>query len=59
MKHYSLEKWADFVRGVIDERERAAMHSHLEEGCTMCQEALVLWKRVDTIFRGLGTPVGV
>ena len=51
MSHYSLEKWADFVRGVIDERERAAMQSHLEDGCVMCREALSLWRRVHSLGR--------
>jgi hypothetical protein len=51
MKHYSLEKWADFARGVIDEQERAAMQCHLEDGCRMCREALSLWKRVHTMGR--------
>lgn len=49
MKHYSLEEWADFARGVIDERERAAMQSHREDGCVMCREALSLWQRVHAL----------
>jgi hypothetical protein len=51
MSHYSLEKWADFVRGVIGEREKAAMQSHLEDGCVMCREALSLWRRVHSLGR--------
>jgi hypothetical protein len=46
MKHYSLDRWVDFARGVIGDRERAAMQSHLDEGCPICQEAVALWKRV-------------
>lgn len=49
MRHYSMEKWVDFARGVIDERERAAMQSHLENGCHECSEALSLWHRVHTV----------
>jgi hypothetical protein len=49
MKHYSLEKWADFARGLFDERERATMQNHLEDGCEMCREALSLWKRVHSV----------
>lgn len=49
MRHYSMEKWVDFARGVIEEQERTAMQSHLENGCHECSAALSLWQRVLTL----------
>jgi|HubBroStandDraft_1064217.scaffolds.fasta_scaffold00134_12 hypothetical protein len=49
MRHYSMEKWVDFARGVIEEQERTAMLSHLENGCHECSAALSLWHRVHTV----------
>jgi hypothetical protein len=46
MEHYSLEKWADFARQVVGEREKAEMQSHLENGCGKCSKVLGLWQRV-------------
>lgn len=51
MGHYSMEQWVDFARGVIGERERAAMQSHLENGCRACSESRRLWERVHTLSR--------
>jgi hypothetical protein len=52
MEHYSLEKWADFVRQVIGERERAEMQSHLDnEDCRKCSKVLGLWQRVHVAAR--------
>jgi len=52
MEHYSLEKWADFARQVIGERERAEMQSHLDNnGCRKCSKLLGLWKRVQVAAR--------
>ena len=49
MEHYSLEKWADFARQVIGEREKAEMQSHLEDGCRKCSKVLGLWQRVHQV----------
>jgi len=51
MRHYSMEKWVDFARGVIGERERVAMQIHIENGCRECSAALSLWHRVHTVGR--------
>jgi hypothetical protein len=44
-----MEKWVDFARGVVGEQERAAMQSHIENGCHECSAALSLWHRVHTV----------
>jgi hypothetical protein len=51
MEHYSLEKWADFARQVVGERERVEMQSHLENGCGKCSKVLSLWQRVHQLAR--------
>jgi hypothetical protein len=51
MGHYSMEKWVDFVRNVIGERERGAMQSHLEDGCKECSMVLRLWQHVNDAAR--------
>ncbi len=42
MKHFSAEKWSDFVRNQSPPPEREAMQAHLENGCAKCGET-VAW----------------
>ncbi len=37
MKHYSIDRWVDFSRDLVEQAERAAMQQHLESGCAKCQ----------------------
>lgn len=46
MRHFSLEKWADFARNVAGQHEKAAMQTHLNDGCKECAKELRLWRRV-------------
>jgi len=46
MRHFSSEQWADFVRSVVGEQEKAAMQAHLETGCKECSSEVVAWTRV-------------
>jgi hypothetical protein len=46
MRHYSLEKWVDFARNVIQEDLKAKMQSHLQTGCSECLKELNLWRRL-------------
>lgn len=50
MKHYSLEQWTDFVRGVADPDARAAMAAHLEVGCGRCAQSAATLQRVSDIL---------
>jgi hypothetical protein len=50
MKHYSLEDWTDYVRGVADQESRTAMAAHLEVGCTRCARAAATLERVSAIL---------
>lgn len=46
MRHFSLEQWADFARGVVGEDKKAAMQTHLQSGCKPCAKILGTWTRV-------------
>jgi hypothetical protein len=46
MKHFSLEKWADFARNVVGHAEKNAMQNHLETGCKECAKEFSTWKRI-------------
>src|ERR1700740_2911520 len=45
MEHFKPEQWADFVRGLVEERDKSIMDSHLRE-CKECLSELTLWQRV-------------
>lgn len=45
-KHFSDEKWSEFVRGQVQADLREAMRQHLSDGCGMCQRLNELWKGV-------------
>jgi hypothetical protein len=37
MKHYAIDQWADFTRGVLTEEQRTPMQGHLDSGCRKCR----------------------
>jgi hypothetical protein len=41
MKHYAIDQWADFTRGLSSKGEETQMRGHLKEGCQECRK---LWK---------------
>jgi hypothetical protein len=51
MKHSSLEKWADFARGVVGQEEKNAMQNHLETGCKECAKVFSTWRRIHQAAR--------
>ncbi len=36
MKHYAIDQWVDFNRGVVGGEQAAAMSAHLQAGCPDC-----------------------
>jgi len=46
VKHFSLTDWADFVRAVVPEEQRASMQKHLDEGCGRCGKTVELWTEI-------------
>ena len=51
MKHFGSERWADLVRNVISEQDRAEMQKHLDQGCAGCKTDWAAWSRVASIAR--------
>jgi hypothetical protein len=45
MTHYSSERWVDYVRNMLKEKDKEAMLAHLESGCKRCSEELNTWTR--------------
>jgi len=37
MKHYAIDQWADFSRGLSTDVSRTEMHHHLATGCHKCR----------------------
>jgi anti-sigma factor RsiW len=37
VKHYSTERWSDYLRGLAVQAEREEMESHLATGCLQCR----------------------
>jgi hypothetical protein len=46
MAHFTLEKWADFARNALKEKDKEEMQGHLDTGCKRCADALKLWMHV-------------
>ena len=38
MKHYAIDQWADFNRGILTDVVRREMEAHLSDGCVKCRE---------------------
>jgi len=38
MKHYAIDQWADFTRGLLADLVRQEMQTHLSGGCEKCRE---------------------
>jgi hypothetical protein len=51
MKHFSLERWADFARDVVGQVEKNAMQNHLETGCKECAKVFGTWRRIHQAAR--------
>jgi hypothetical protein len=47
MKHFGVEQWADFSRGIHSQVDvRAAIVQHLDRGCTECIGSFQVWQSV-------------
>src|SRR2546427_9456991 len=51
MNHFDISKWADFVRGLIEESAQVAMKRHLASGCRKCRRITDLLHNVVTAAR--------
>ena len=50
MKHFSLEQWTDFVRGVGEDGGRIAMAAHLDAGCARCAHTVDVLRRAANVL---------
>jgi hypothetical protein len=44
MSHFATEDWADFACGRASPDRKAAMQSHLDEGCKKCAGIVRIWR---------------
>src|SRR2546427_5319232 len=51
MNHFDISKWADFVRGLIEESAQVAMERHLASGCRKCRHTPDLLRKLVTAAR--------
>src|SRR2546427_6081354 len=51
MNHFDISKWADFVRGLIEESAQVAMKRHLASGCRKCRRITDLLHNVEAATR--------
>jgi hypothetical protein len=47
MKHFTTEKWIDYVNQVSSPRQQQTMKKHLSTGCNWGTETVALWQKVD------------
>lgn len=45
MKHFTTEKWIDFVNQTVTVGEKESMEKHLKQGCKRCFETVSMWRR--------------
>src|SRR6266496_866525 len=49
MRHYAIDQWIDFTRGLVGPKERALMVEHLVAGCGRCQPEVDFFARVGQV----------
>ncbi len=49
MSHFEVGQWADWVRGLAGEKQRAEMEAHLSSGCGKCRRTMETMKRLAAI----------
>jgi len=50
MRHYRIEDWADFLRGVGSAELSAEMRVHLEAGCEICSASLAMCRDLQELL---------
>ncbi len=45
-KHFTDERWSDYVRGVLGAAGATAIEQHLERGCEECLQSFRFWRTV-------------
>ncbi|MCU1235734.1 MAG: hypothetical protein JWP63_3701 [Candidatus Solibacter sp.] len=55
MKHYAIDQWVDFTRGVVAGDEAAQMLAHLRSGCADCGRLSAFTSKLSSICVGLNS----
>src|ERR1017187_7506229 len=55
MKHYAIDQWADYTRGLLTGEMRTQMRVHLQSGCRKCCELSDITTRVSVTCTSLST----
>ena len=55
MKHYAIDQWVDFTRGVVAGEEAAQMLAHLRSGCANCTGLSAFTSQLSNICVGLNS----
>jgi hypothetical protein len=55
MRHYALDQWVDFGRGLVGAEDGIQMLNHLAEGCTSCQREADFCARLTKVCQRLET----
>jgi hypothetical protein len=55
MKHYAIDQWADFSRGILVGEDSTAMQGHLNGGCTRCRQLWEFTSKLNETCARLGT----
>ena len=55
MKHYAIDQWADFTRGLLTGEQRTQMQGHLQSGCLRCRHLSDFTAELAATCTGLGT----
>jgi len=53
MKHYGMDQWVDFVRGLLPETETTMMREHLLEGCSECKLVADFCEQLTSVCRSM------
>ena len=53
MKHYGIEEWVDFARGLSDPAQTGEMREHLAASCSECVPVADFFRKFDETARGM------
>src|ERR1039457_6380253 len=55
MKHYYIDQWVDFTRGLLTGEKRTQMQGHLDSGCQKCRQLSDFTATLAVTCTGLAT----
>ena len=55
MKHYAIDEWVDFTRGIVAGEPAAQMLAHLEGGCADCRRLCDFTSKLSTTCAGVAS----